>query len=550
MRHGTTVRIAADGLHISLSRLKTIGIYDESVSWAVWLPSDDRGEPHHPDLLISAINPLSWPYTFRLTVRLKNEIGSMASAARRLKDLGVNILSARSSVSGHHHATWNLIGEAILLRDEFERKGWSFFTAPSGSSRDDIAAEMARRLLDFLDDFLQKFQKFGDPEYLHHRFIQQQLLSFAIDRIGSEVWRHQDRWARIGDQRSRAVVCSVLPVLMFLWRRGVTHLKKPGKGANGEQVLRSLPPLEFHYDRASGILRGQGERFADDLRNLDVGIPGVAVASFDTDEHYLRLLFFKEDERRKLHHIDIDYYQHFVGEQSTRGLVEFVTRCIADRGINLVQVSNSVSAQSPAEESGGLRFIVEFPEEKRSEEMDVLEAELRTELQRAFEGFTVKKLKTPPVSVGRIFLSRHEDLARTTPLEVARELAQRFGLESIVARTVVGDVTENAVRELRLCQGLVQVYGKRKAGAQEEMQWLVGEYAAAIALGLPAIRIVDLSVKTEKEWGSFLRWGRDQVIVFYDSAWGDPDIRGRLDEPLRLFLREVIATQALQRAAG
>lgn len=548
MRHGTTVRVLTDGPQISQSRLKTIGIYHESISWAAWVASGDQELSHTPDLLISAINPLSWPYTFRLSIRLKNDVGSMALAAEKLRTLGVNILSARSSVSGHHHATWNLIGEALPLRERFEKLGWNFLGGPDPDNRDKVAARIAQQLLRFLDSLLKEIDGAG---FLHTRFIANPLMSFRVGRqIPRKVWSDQELWSRIGDQRSRAVSCSVLPVLTFLWRQGVTNLKEAGRKARDPRTGRGLPPLEFQYDRNREILLSRGPRLGDDLEYLGIGVPGVAVASFDTDEHFLRLRFFKEEERRKLYHIDIEYYQHFAGERSTRGLIEFVTRRIADRGINLVQVSNSVSTQSPVEESGGLRFIVELPEEPQGEEIAELKLSLATALVDRFEGFAAKKIDIFLMSVGRVFLSRNEDLANEDPLRIIDVTAQEIGLEVIEARTMSSGVTENTVRELRSCQGLVQVYGNRERGPQNEVQWLIGEYAAAVALGLPALRIVDLAVMEENAWKRFLRWDQDQHLITYDSGLNEEKIRAQLEDPLRRFLQVVRFRQALPRAAG
>ena len=269
----------------------------------------------------------------------------MARAAQELEEHGVNILSARSSVSGHHHATWNLIGEALPLRDEFEKRGWDFHHTDT----EDTAVEVAGRLLAFLDELQQKIgkQRPDELKFLHRRFVSKQLMSFDEERM-KNLWHDNQLWKRLGDQRSRAVTFSVVPVLTYLWRLGQTDLRHQDKG---------LEALKFQYDKATETLQGPA-RFSKDLRYLGIGSPGIAVASFDTDEHYLRLRFFKEDERRKLYHLDVDYSYVFdesksSTSRSTKGLIARVTKSIADRKINLVQVSNSVSDQNTREESGG-----------------------------------------------------------------------------------------------------------------------------------------------------------------------------------------------------
>ena len=192
---------------------------------------------------------------------------------------------------------------------------------------------------------------------------------------------------------------------------------------------------------------------------------------------------------------------------------------------------------------------MELANEPTPAEVAELTDNLTSELKRESNDFR-PEVRVLPVSLGRVFLSRHEDQRRQDPLAILRGLAQDAGLEVIEASTLTSGVTANVVQELKSCQGFIQVYGKRENDDESEVQWLIGEYSAAVALGLPAVSIVDLGFRDINSWKSFLRWDKDFPLIPFTSDWNRERLEEELREQMSLFIPTVMKQLQLQRSAG
>ncbi len=471
MIHGDEIVVVPSGPRIRPKSLEPIGVSHRSRCWGIWVGDSGEGTRNKENvrhLLISPHRPESWPFIFRLTVRIRDLRGALHEVARILREQQVDILFAECASSGHNHATWNLIGESHRVRNSI-RRGYAEKSENKRSSaiaekrldpegRVSLAADIRQQmLLHFLQiqDELEKkdheHHKLGDaeqPPFLHERFLNlatlkergsnEELIKMleggvygVIDNLREDPDAQErlfgkrkgnDEW--IGrlktlneEQCARAIQFRILPSLTHLWLH-----------AND---LES--PLKFRYNVDCWQLQPDSiEEFEDAMHRVGARMPTKAAASFDTTEHFVRLNPLAERRRRRLALLDVGYHATYKSlrnrtphedpstdnaasdprESTLRcsmGLLESLTGKIAEHHVNLTRVSNMITQLRRDDEEGRIALAAEMEHADDPESIQKLVADLEAMTLRGPGARTVSvtEVNVGPDRINTVFLSMH-----------------------------------------------------------------------------------------------------------------------------------------------
>lgn len=526
MRHSTIASIATDGgIVLSPSRLKTIGIYDQSLSWAVWIPragDEDRGE--RPDLLISSLHPSTWPYTFALRLRLSHKVGSLARASAVLVKHGLSILSARCETTGYHHATWNVVCEAKRLRDKYDVKTPA--EDLSTEDRERLASRITKALIKDVPEIADQITVDG-ADFLSERFLRGDVVSFREEHFEPEEWERNRQY------RSKPVAFFFLPVLTYYWRSAYWESE------DGGDTL-----LKYRFDKTTGRLSSDGHHLLEKLQRLGITTPTKALVSLDTDELFLRVRFFSANRIKHIFKAEIDYYYRFrrsggLEETSSVGLIRDLAQQLESVQVNLLRASNSVREQDARSESGGVRFVGEAERPINDCRAEIGGALLSVDRN----GLQITRHRVQPLPRGEVFLSAHLKGRRRDSIKgIFEKLVGDYGFELREAEVYDREVTKNVVKAVGRCVALIQVHSDRKHSDSDAAEWLTAEYAVALAKGLSCIRCVDISVPgyaTPAKWRERLKLDKDHALVPFHGGDEREDIERSISVATRLFLREL-----------
>lgn len=470
MRHSDIVWILESGPAVRPKTLEPLGIYGDSVCWGFWvvdsmlghLPTDDFEPSDDSHLLISPVHPSLWPFMFRLSLELKHEKGALARAAKVLLDEEVNIVSTSAAPSGYRYATWNVIGEAVAVKSDLGLP-----------ETPDQHLEVARRILDFLSNLENRLKEANkEEEFLNHHLASGGFIcSFREEDLESE------RWGRHREQIASAIRWRATSQGMYLAR----CLQESG-----------YRPVEFSYDAKSGTLLSRD--WSTSVADLAIQLPTRAVASINSEEMFLRLQLLRQRRIRSIVTIDLGYETtNEKGPVSSMGLVAKVAEVVRDHDLSLLTVSNTLEEFRHRREKGSVR--IRATADGPLVATEILEEAIR-EIEPPVEGLRVTEVRLRPFHAVRIFVSvnnlddGHLDDLTSTLYAAASDIG--LAPDQLVFRkSHTEDVTEGVRRDIDGCTGFLQIARMIRA-RDRKTPWLVAEYAMAVALGKPRIRIVEL----------------------------------------------------------
>lgn len=537
LRFGNVIRLSESGPIIPSGALWTIGVSDNSKCWGLWLdPGDgDRGDGQglndidNRHLLITPIDPESWPYVFRMQIRLSHAEGSLCRASEVFSKHRVNILSARATTSGHSHATWNVIGEALKLKEEMRGIHQEVKSFRASIDKKRRAALIMESLLAFLPFFVGKLEaEHRATPFLRSRFLRERLGSYEKEFFGNPViWRDNQH------NLSKAISYSIMPNLAHFFRHaaGLDH------------------PLTFHYDESSRTLvADSAEDFKSELVSKGFDIPARAIASFDTVEHYVRLDLLSKRRAQGTIEFDVQYRKNLaadggVVDSTSLGLLRDVAGEISACGVNLLHVRNSVESRSSKSEVGSLKFIGEV---SPATDLEHFGEELQARLVRVAESrLEVDVSGTRSLALSRVFISMSSDLDRGAIIrDAVRRRIRKIGFEAVEASSSPRAVTADVVQKIRGCKGLIQVLGARMDDGDDsfsdgkDFSWLIAEYFGALMISVRTLRFADSAVMSEKEWRHKLKIDLDSPLFMYDSSESDGQVRSLLSPVIDEFLAD------------
>ena len=133
MRFSERVTIILDsGIQLKSDSLRSIGVYNSSQCWALWVPRTTGNQPSWNasdsgldslgahQLVVSPIHPVSWPYLLRVEFVIADKPGTLEKATELLAEFNLCILQQRQAPAGFRHSVWTAIVEAVEVREKFQ----------------------------------------------------------------------------------------------------------------------------------------------------------------------------------------------------------------------------------------------------------------------------------------------------------------------------------------------------------------------------------------------------------------------------------------------
>ena len=560
MIFSTVSRVQERGFELDPAALERIGVFDRSVCWGVWVP-DPRGEGNHrKHLLISPIHPSVWPFLLRMEIKLRDKPGQMAIATKFLVDSQINIQFAESAISGHHHATWNVVAEANDVRSNLHDEFTAIQSLP-GASRgylnprlNDFSNRLAAQMLDkavklprAMEEAHRRQDSYTPGEldcgFLHNRIVDKELIRFFYDPSAMPTPELVDA-ARKG--LPQAVTCRWMQNLAFFAVYG--DMRHPMR-LQYHQSTR-LMKLSDGSDRGLGrILERQGHRTA---------LPARAVTSFDTAGLYLRIDIIEPTEARsRFLRANIDYNIEFAsnavpGEDDTaRGLWLSVCEQVAGHGIDLVKIANRTTHRDFQSETGAFSLIgrTETPinDGVVLELNHSLKRECRPQAQNAQWEVSPK---TAPFHSYTVFLSRRSTMPMFGEIDtILKDLAESWGFELEFVKDDIGKTFDDEIeRKLRASDGFLQIVSysnaelqsaRREPSVHPDLQWLVHEYGLAIGAGKPHARVFDVTHRKIEEWKHTVSPRGGEAAGWYDTKEGLPAVRDSLEKVFAALAHQI-----------
>jgi nucleoside 2-deoxyribosyltransferase len=132
MSHGDIVTLTKDGIVAHEKSFRSIGIYDQSVCFGMWVGNpykefDCDGNELPPQLIVSPFHPFSWASMLRIRILLNNSKGNLHKITKLLSDNHLSILYTECMPSGFGNATWHVVAESTKKKvEELKRKKEAF----------------------------------------------------------------------------------------------------------------------------------------------------------------------------------------------------------------------------------------------------------------------------------------------------------------------------------------------------------------------------------------------------------------------------------------
>ena len=339
---------------------------------------------------------------------------------------------------------------------------------------------------------------------------------------------------------------------------------------------RDKPPVEFRYDQRigqlttsrKGILAEDLATFENDSsdKNLrEIEFPRAALASFNTQERFLRLRFIdRPTSDTRIVSFDIDFEVRAPVEQdvnsvkdfeqpTSQGLIHLLCQTASDQGINLLRVSTSQKEKRPADgirplvEVGSIKLVGQLPDPHLYADLHKFEKIFRECIQNKSKQVPhCKNIKLIPRIVPwgakHIFWSstfnhdRHEEL-----FKLASEATETFGMNLLRVKDRSVQTTQTICEQIRNADAVLQFICLRDSDHekvkfsptwQPEYVWLHSEYAIAHALGKPIIRIIDTSMP-EHIKRQFDKYNRDAYTDSIDLRASALSIEQKLKDIAR-----------------
>lgn len=341
MYYGEDIIISRKGIRIRPKALHPIGIEDESVCWGIIIPPNpeevEGKEQQH--LVISQFNPKNWLALFRLTIELKSDTGTIAKVTEFLSREGFNIFSTQCALAGYNHATWNIIGESLEVKEavENELKGiQSLFKADLSAFNDlndNFRVELTDRItLDMFkycsgletriltDDKKLKEEHLEDEskeDYLYDKLtLYDTLLCKQTQKNEGKLKRHKSR-------QPQTVRCdwvtqlAIYRIYSEVQKLGVIDPSKNKKRLTYPAAWDT--PIRFNYNLKSSFLEPQS--VTDKNKYLDIiekcvdqseieenkDFPIRVIGAFNPQEHYMRIIFPHKEIKNKRLFIQVNY---------------------------------------------------------------------------------------------------------------------------------------------------------------------------------------------------------------------------------------------------
>lgn len=585
MFYGDIVTLDEDGIRVRPKALQPIGIFNESRCWGVRVPEvkpkpRKRRHIRPPHLVISPFHPVSWPFLIRLELKLKHEPGALYNAANLLQSKGINLLYAQCTPSGSMHATCNIIGEATTIRGKFQADKEELdrkYPFPRVESREkdkkaayqavrDLANNIAREMF-YCVARLRK--EVLDPEdkkshnphtFLHDRIVNHLQYLYDPDELRESDGSKPDDGVSAHEQAEMQ-----LPIpVSAQWLYNLPFFALYGGGQD--------TPFALKYDGNSSSLKFDCpevlRNFPEYIHDSDLAdtpdplgaLPTLAIASYDTYEHYARFIPVpRRTMNRKVTRIEVTYRipsPHNKKGDAAAGLLAEIGHRARQEGVNLLHVSNKVTESGYDHESGSISLLGEFEREPVSIKSS------RTQLEEKLKSIDIPRRKQSeederdvgqsnlqitcveviPYRVRELFVSMKFDHPRHKFLcDTIKQAASRAGFTAYIVETFTKRATETISRKMSECQAFLQLLMFREDEDPDNVgfSWLDFEYGMATGLNLARIRLVDVVRRPYEWWLNRLGTDRDQYVKKFRTDLSDDKLEDIIQKAVNELAKDL-----------
>lgn len=550
------------GFELDPAAVERVGVFDGSVCWGVWVPDPRGEEDRRKHLLVSPIHPSVWPYLLRLEIKLRDKPGTMATATKFLVDSQINIQFAECAISGHHHATWNVVAEANDVRRKLHQEFTKIQELPDDSRTylnrhlvrfsNRLAARMLAKAVNLPPDMEKAHRK--EPSYirgeldcgfLHNRIVDKKHIPFFYKPSAMPTPELVDV-AKKG--LPRAVTCRWMQSLAFFAIYG-----------DMRQHLR------LQYDKSTRLLK-----LADDsqgglgriLEQHDhpTALPARAVTSFDTAGLYFRIDIIEPTEARsRFFKSTIDYTIDFASDalpgrdDTARGLWLSLCEQVAGQGGDLVKIANRTTHRDHRSEAGAFTLIGRMDTPISDGIVEQLSGALQHRCEPEAKNSRWKVTpKTAPFHRYKLFVSRRSTMPKFDEIDhELNELARSWGFKVEFVKDEISKPFDAVIEQKLLdsdCLLQIVTYSadELKAAGSESMalpdfQWLIHEYGLAIGAGIPHARVFDVTHRKLQEWQHTFSPRGGEAAGWYNTNAGIPAVRRELEKVFSVLANEMRA---------
>lgn len=465
----------------------------------------------------------------------------MGHVVEFLVQRNVNILFAECAASGHKHATWNILAEALDVRQQVmkklnEARNGSRRGANGVAARTKLASFVGARMFEFANDLSNALvNEFGQKGGGAGRLNGTSLLYHRFDSGPDRLWTFKQEdvstgaWDLRMEQQTRQVRISVTRNLMYFWLYG-TNVGDP---------LRST-----YYSTSSKLQCDHNLDAENAFSNFKA--PTAAIVSLDTAENYARFIVFDRETVRnqmilmELHHEGSYRSAVAAGEvPSSKGLLSRICFTIAGFGVNLLRVSNLTTHLARDSDAGSIRLVGMVPVGADDSTLRLMRGDLERIVVGPDKSIQIKRVKVDRYPIRNLFLSTHFN---ATAFPSLRQLVEGAATAEGFANVVIADTnlksaTENVIRKVSECHAMLQIMAMKN---DTDLSWLLFEYGLARGTAMPCIRMVDLCNPGFKLrwWTTRLRIDQDTYLIPFDSR--NPEaMKTIIEEAIRTLMSEL-----------
>jgi len=470
MYYGEDIIITRKGIKISAKSLHPIGIEDGSVCWGLVMPPNPQNAAEIvPHLIISAFPPRDWLSLFKLTIKLRDDIGSINKLTKFLTEHRFNVLSTQCALSGYSHATLNITGQALekktsKIEEELTgiiEKGFvkneSAFGHENKEFRTDLTKSITLDMLKYSRDLQKEIYADGKDDYLHSMLEEFDTLLYKRALAGEE--DGLDEYAGI---LPTSVSCRWLQQLATY--RIYSEAQKNGLIKN---ISQSNPryradwenPIRFTYSSREALLKPRSltdkHKYLEIIRKCALpaeieekkDFPIRVIGSFNPAEHYIRINLPSSGKKNNRLSIQIRYKVDIGLARENIWEIENILRAY------FAIFSDDLPPFIDSLESLNRKDILETPD--ISQIMEILAGINKWGTNKDFET-AIEKLRPFREQLRNIKESLaeieeiHQEIPPSEPVEADREIAKIKQLSNAISKLEIDlSQIEDIHRELR-----------------------------------------------------------------------------------------------------
>ncbi|WP_430410251.1 hypothetical protein [Kordia sp.] len=414
------------------------------------------------DFIFSPIPFDLWPFLGRMTIRAKEDIGTLASIANVLEEEGINILISDAHKAGHRYMVWSLIVEFNEISTSYYRK--KLYSREACNKTGDFKKEANMSKYERLEKIINKVisKKIKELKIIITEKCKEVLFDFNSEK---------DRQ----DKKKRITIVKAKTLPYHYWE------VKKDRDKHNERIPFDTKiknnKILFDSELSNKIKKKVGL-----CKESPVTLGFVNV---HTNASRLRISIVRASDLPSYKKIIINY--KIKGkEDNCKGLIAKIAKGISSENINIQNVTNKILGYKKYNEEGMIEMIVKLDENLIS--TDSLEKKLQFLLKK-----NNSKVSVFPINNYKIFVSIVSSFFfRKQFINMLKKIGEKYALPKdcfVFVQENISETTNKVISELKDCDGMIQFFINFSNKA--DLRWLDSEYFSARSLDIPVIRIQD-----------------------------------------------------------